>query len=446
MRPLRNATAASCRRAAPPLPAFFRRWLLRGEFLSGLLALFLCAPDLRAIAATEWKPIGPSGGNCLFSIANPANPSEITVVTANPCGVYRSSGGGTAWSRIGAIPSDSGTILDVCASSFADLYAITYYGCYRSSDGGANWSYASFPASSGWAYLVRAHPTDPNIVFAAGYTYEYDSGSYSLTFFKSTNKGETWAASSFFSFPYFYPYGFAISKSNPDVTYVCGIKQTGSAYAGALFRSTNGGLEWADISSAVDSREWYYFYCVAIDPTDANRVYVGGDNFYTSTNGGTSWATSSSPPYVYAIGIDPTNTSNLYAAGYYAVYVSRNKGVSWNTRTGVNGDPVHVEIPVALPSTVLISTSLGFFKSTNGGENWAASCEGIYACSIPALAAAPSCPTTLFIEKQGYNVLDSHDSGNTWTDLPAFLSCGNICALVVHRQNPDIVLALEGGG
>lgn len=444
MRPLENPKAPSYRRAAPPLRIFLRGWLLHREFLSGVLALFLCALDLRAMAGTVWKPLGPSGGNCLFSIAKPADPSQITVVTADPCGVYRSSNGGTAWSRIGAIPS--ATINDVCASSFADLYALTYSGCYRSSDGGANWSYASFPASSGWAYLVCAHPTDPNLVFAAGYTYDYGSGSYSLAFFKSTNKGQTWAASSFFSFPYCFPYGFAVSKSDPTVMYVCGIKQAGSAYVGALFRSTNGGLEWADISSAVDSREWYYFYCVAIDPTDANRVYVGGDNFYTSANGGTTWANSSSPPYVYAIGIDPTNTSNLYAAGYYTVYVSKNKGVSWNGRTGINGDPVHVEIPAVSPSTVLISTSLGLFKSTNGGENWAASDEGIYACRIPALAAAPSCPTTLFIEKQGCNVLDSHDSGNTWTDLPAFLICGNICALVVHRQNPDIVLALEGGG
>jgi len=443
MRPLKNAKAASYRRAAPPLRVFFRGWLLRGEFLSGVLALFLCALDLHAIAGTEWKPLGPSGGNFLFSIANPANPSQITVVTRDPCCVYRSGNGGAAWSTIGEIPS--ATITDACASSFTNLYAVSYSGCYRSSNGGADWDYASFPPSLSLAYLVRAHPTDPNIVFAAGYAYDSGSGSAQLAFFKSVNQGEDWDVSSFLSFSSFFPYGFAISKSNPNVMYVSGLKYTGSTYLGALLRSTNGGLDWSDISSAVDSREGYYFNCVAIDPTDANRVYVGGSNFYTSANGGDSWAKNSSLSYVSAIGIDPANTSNLYAVGN-AVYVSKNKGDSWATKTGINGKGVHVEIPAVSPSTIFISTSLGFFKSTNGGENWASSYEGIWACRIPALAAAPSCPTTLFIEKQGYNVLDSHDSGNTWTDLPSFQSCDNVCALVVHRQNPDIVLALVGGG
>ena len=74
----------------------------------------------------------------------------------------------------------------------------------------------------------------------------------------------------------------------------------------------------------------YWSYTVAVDPTNNNRVYIGGDYFYYSTNGGSVWNKSSLPMYMYVLGIDPTNTSMIYAGDYSNVYVSTKLSLSWN--------------------------------------------------------------------------------------------------------------------
>ena len=295
--------------------------------LSSALLLLLAG---HSFALTdEWEPMGPSGGTFFGAVSNPADADAITAVLTYPSRphVFRTVNGGMSWSQIGEIPYTS-TLYDFSAYDFTRLFAVTYSRCYYSTNGGANWSYGAFPSSSGYARCVCVDPTDSSKVFAAGYKYDSGTTSYSLAFFKSVNGGSTWTASQFFTYDTFYAYDMTVSKSDPDVIYVCGYKNVGGSYYGALLKSTDGGAGWSDISSLVEPDTYLYFYSLEIDPLDENHVYVGGTYFYHSTDGGASWTRYSSYPLnARDIAIDPVNTANLYAGCYGGnVFVSTDHG------------------------------------------------------------------------------------------------------------------------
>ena len=58
-----------------------------------------------------------------------------------------------------------------------------------------------------------------------------------------------------------------------------------------IYKSTNGGANWAAIAStpAFTSGQGWYCMGVAIDPNNANNVIVGSLDCYKTTNGGSSW-------------------------------------------------------------------------------------------------------------------------------------------------------------
>lgn len=408
----------------------------------------------------RWEAVGPSGGNFVGSVTNPTNVNQVTVVTTSPSpsNVYRSTNGGGSWRKIGEIPTSY--VSDFSAFDFSKLYAISGSRCYRSTDGGANWTYSSLPSDSGWAYHICADPTGSgNNVYAVGYMYNSSDRTYKMAFFKSTNSGRGWSARQFFTFEYFYPYDMAISGSNPSVMYVAGYKRVGKDYYGLLLKTSDGGNNWTDISSSVDTSPRVYFYAVAIDPTDEERVYIGGYyyNFapyyyiYCSERiertDEFSWRRAPISTYAFSLGIDPTEPSNIYASGIKTVIISRDYGRSWVTYDNcIKGQGIQIEVAPADPSTVYISSSNGLFKSLDSGRTWDFAHEGIKATRVPALAVAPTEPTTVLIEYEGCEMMGSYDSGDNWEYLGYFLICGNVCDIIINPLDEDIVLALEGDG
>jgi len=415
---------------------------------------FFCLLICSSVALSNtWEPIGPEGGSFIFSMTNPANADEITAITTSPSpsNVYRSTDAGASWSKIGEIPYSY--VYEVSAFDFSTLYAITSSYCFISNDGGATWTQSRLPSSSGWAHHISVDPTDSRKVYAAGYEYDYTNRIDRLAFFRSTDGGLTWSVSQFFSFESFYSYDMAISESNPNVMYVSGYKRVSSTSYGALFRTSDGGNTWTDISSSVNSERYHYFQAVAIDPTDNDKVYVGdGRNFYRSSRLGRdrnlTWTRTQSPHSVYTISIDPVDPSRIYTSSYESVAVSSNYGTSWSLRRDcIKSSARHIEVSAADPSIVHVSTYAGLYRSSDSGSTWATAHNGILAASINAMAVDPS---GTIAQTSGYLMAygRSHGRGrtNTWEDIVTPESCGEVCDILINPDNPDTVLVLEGYG
>jgi len=414
--------------------------------------VLLCpAPGFSA----SWESVGPSGGYFLGSVTNPADASQITAVTNGPSNVYRSIDGGASWSKIGEIDTAPYVLNDLSAFDFSKLFAITGTGCYRSTDGGVNWFYAPFPYS-GYAYRVCVDPVDSSKVYAVGINYNSYDRKYNMAFLKGTDGGKYWTARQFFQFDYFYPLDMAISRSDPSSIYVAGISEVVSGsfyyYYGVLLKSSDGGDNWEDISSSVETEPYQYFCSVAVDPTNAENVCVGGISYFyrpvrTGRNRVLSWERIPMSGPVYSIGIDPVEPSRIYAAGYQSVGVSTDYGQSWTLHdNGIGGAGTHVEVAPADHSTVYISTDNGLSKSSDSGDSWDFAHEGIHAAKITALAVAPSQPATVLLEYDGVGLMGSYDSGGNWDYLGYFVGCGNVCDILVNPLNQNAVLALEGAG
>ncbi|MHC4439753.1 MAG: WD40/YVTN/BNR-like repeat-containing protein [Planctomycetota bacterium] len=423
--------------------------LLLSIFLPVIILSLSMFPS--AAFCDSWQPIGPEGGNFIFSMTNPANANEVTIITTSPSpsNVYRSTDGGTSWNKIGKIPSSY--VYDVSAFDFSTIYAISGYQCYRSTDGGVNWTTASIPSSIGWAQHVCVDPTDSSKVYAAGVESAYQNNSfiYNMVFFKSTDGGLNWNASSFFTFDYFYPYDMAISKSNPSVMYVSGRKEVGNEYVGALLKTADGGSTWTDISSSVDTERYSFFETIAIDPTDENKVYVGGSAFYRSIREGRGqellWERSLQLMPAYHIKIDPVEPSRIYATGYQSISVSTDYGQTWRTYNGCTQYVAeHIEVAPANPSMIYASSRTGLYKSPDSGVTWDSAHDGIYAARIAALAAAPS---TVIVQNSGYLMAYKRMGRATeWHDLVTPDSCGEVCDILINPDDADTVLILEGYG
>jgi photosystem II stability/assembly factor-like uncharacterized protein len=413
--------------------------------------LFLALAFASATWADTWESVGPSGGTFIGSVSDPADANIVTVITTNPSpsNVYQTHDGGASWTKIGEIPYSY--VYNMCAFDMSNLYAACSSRCYYSIDGGVSWAYGSIPSSSGYARCICVDPTDSSKVYMAGTYYDSGTATYSMAFFTSTNGGKNWTAGTFFTADYLYIYDMAISRTDPDVIYVCGYQRLSGTYFMAMYRSTDGGVSWSDISSAVEPTQSRYAYSVAIDPLDENRVYAGGSYFYYTTDGGVTWTKPSTSYYnVRDIGIDPVDPSNIYMGCYNYVYVSHDYGLSWTGHyKAIQGSWAYVEVAPALPSTVHIATTYsGFYKSTDSGSTWNTAHDGIYAHVIDAVTVAPSAPETVYIDCYNcYNILVSDDCCASWTEVLYPSGCSaSICGILVNSMNPNIVMALEAGG
>lgn len=416
--------------------------------VSVVLLVLLVSPSVTF--CDTWETVGPEGGNFIFSMTNPTNADEITAITSSPSpsNVYKSADGGVSWGKIGHIPDPY--VEDVSAFDFSTLYAITGSCCYRSMDGGINWTQFGLPTSSGWAYCICAHPTNSLIVYAAGH-YRTSPNTYTMVFLKSTDAGQSWSASQFFTFERFYPYDMTISKSNPSVIYIAGRKEAGSNYFGVLLQTLDGGNTWADISIAVERNPRLVFHSVAVDPTDDGKVYVGGSYFYRGTKTGSgsnlSWTHGPKPflPFtVYSIGIDPVDPSKIYIGMSEGLTTSTNYGVSWTRRNNtVNKSVGHIAIAPGDTSKVYASSCTSLYKSQNFGSSWSTAHDGIYAACINAMDVDPR---MILVQNRGYLMSYGKGGNFAWEDVITPESCGSICDILINPDNPDTVLILEGYG
>ncbi len=209
--------------------------------------------------------------------------------------------------------------------------------------------------------------------------------------------------------------------SNSQVFYV----GTGEGYynvdavrGAGIWKTTDGGTNWSQISST-DNSNFYYVQKVVITPS-GTVIAATRAGLYRSTNGGTSWSELYTGRFA---DVEVASNGDIYASeGIFSsgvVRKSTNDGVSWTTVTPQSGGHrIELAIAPSDPNTIYAVASFDndiawFRKSTNGGSSWSN-------VDIPPYTTQ-SCSSSSS---------DDFARGQAWYNL----------ILAVHPSNPNTVI------
>ncbi len=176
---------------------------------------------------------------------------------------------------------------------------------------------------------------------------------------------------------------FAMDPSDPQRLW------TGGDF---IWRTDNGAARWfraSTITAGVTQVS-----AIAIAPTDSNRMLVGMADGYIHRNsnalaatGTTNWpSTRPRSGWLSSLAIDPGNKDIAYAtySTFTGTHVWRSVdgGATWNALDGSGAGalpdvPVHsIAIDPSNTARLYIGTDVGVFTSTDGGANWAVETTG----------------------------------------------------------------------
>ncbi len=303
----------------------------RGGRITGI-AVHPENPDIvyfTAAAGGVWKTT--NGGDSFVAIADDlptmsmgaiaidrTNPDIVWVGTGEAngnadsypgIGIVKSTDAGATWNLTGYKSSTRVAALRVHPSIGDIAIAATLDGIQRTEDGGATWK----KTRTGAIYDLAVHPSQHNIWYA---------GVKGVGMVRSTDTGRTWESISTAWDSLGVPVtnirriALDVSVSNPDILYAVLVQNSGSSLM-AIMKTTDGGTTWEMLpkpSNDFFSGFGWYMIDLAVDPSNPNRVLIGGLQIYLSIDGGQSWKTRN-PSHVdqHALEFAPSNPSIFYA-------------------------------------------------------------------------------------------------------------------------------------
>ena len=450
----------------------------------------------------------PSNGDIAYAALGNIHGNAIN-------GVYRSTDGGQTWTLLtgsgaNALPTANvGRIeIAIAPSTPTTLYvgiqksppstAGNLLGIYKTTDSGATWNNLSAPdicasvAQCWYDMTIRVHPTNPDLVFAAG----------SLSIMRTMDGGVTWNQLSYIGpnqvqihvdehYLAFTPDGSKLyiandggvysttDVTNPAVSWT-ELNDTLSItqfYPGLSINPTNASIAFAGAQDNGTQRyggitNWSYVTCgdggfTAIDAALPGLAYASCDSIQNASipvlrtaNGGNNWSRSEyginardRVQFIPPLAIDPSNPQTLYF-GTYRVWQTRDGAGKWVaispdlTGGSSGGSPTIKAIGVATadPNTVYAGTSDSRVQITSNslsgtGASWTDRSAGLPARTVTHIAVDPIDPATAYVTFSGFStnnqghIFQTTNSGANWTDIS-----GNLPNLPVNDVvvDPDI--------
>jgi photosystem II stability/assembly factor-like uncharacterized protein len=378
------------------------RWRMLGPFRGGRCAAATGVPGrpnefyFGAVNGGVWKSI--DGGRVwqpIFDSQPVASIGAIAVAPSAPDtiyvgsgesslrdsvgfgnGMYKSVDAGRSWTHIGlvdtqhigkiAVDPKNANVLFVAA--IGHLYAPSAErGVFRSTDGGASWKKVLYKDENIGAVEVVIDPTNSQVVYAGlwntrrppWFTYAPTNGPGG-GIYKSIDGGETWAQLTNGLPPQgIGRTGIAVAPSNPKRVYAVvdclvpdpnapppvppanGRPAQAAPGQGGFFRSDDAGATWTRLSSdqALWGRGWY-FEKVAVDPRNADILYVPNVAVNRSKDGGKTWVAMRGSPGgddYHQAWVSPDDSNTVIVASDQGTVITRNataedaKSITWSS-------------------------------------------------------------------------------------------------------------------
>jgi photosystem II stability/assembly factor-like uncharacterized protein len=339
------------------------------------------------------------------------------------------------------------------------------------------WSVAG-PFFGGWEiYHLKGSPVDPNRIYAS-----QSSSWFGQQIQRSNDGGKTWeAVGNKFAYDGVagthqwydgtpHPWEFKRvwhlepSLSDPDTVYA-GVEDA------ALFRSTDGGQNWSELSGLRghgSGARWMPgaggmgLHTILIDPTNPDRIFIAisAAGVFRTDDAGKTWKTANNGlrsefmpdptaevgHCVHRIAQHKARPNVLFMQKHWDVMRSDDAGESWQEISG--NLPTDFGFPIDVhahePNTVYVvpiksdsehyppEGKLRVYRSRTGGNEWEALTNGLPQsdCYVNVLRDAMAVDTLdkcgIYFGTTGGQVYGSADAGDTWApivrDLPAVVS------------------------
>lgn len=206
----------------------------------------------------------------------------------------------------------------------------------------------------------------------------------------------------------------------------------GAAHGG-VWESFDRGASW---SPRTDYAATLTVGAVAFDPRNPSTVYCGtgegnwwsylGAGVLRSTNGGTTWSTLCTTPFVgqgfHQLVVDPADGRHLLAGTTDGLYISTDAGVTWTRRRTARTWSIAMAPAGGPGAELLAACSDGLWRSTNGGTTWTNVALPGAPRSFDRLAAAiaPSNPAVAYAwGAQSTTAYLWRRAGGTWRAVTA---------------------------
>lgn len=227
-------------------------------------------------------------------------------------------------------------------------------GIWKTTDGGTTWINKSpdFPTLA--VSTIAICENTPSVMYAGTGEYIASVGTAIMGngIFKSTDSGETWSqlSSTINSRDFISVTRIIVDPSNPNLVLACSAPDDRGDFKSTIMRSTNGGTSWTNVFEATDGGA---IEQLVATPANFNILYAAQDfvGVLKSTDAGQTWSLSNegmSPEGRVEIAVSPVNTNLIFASvegslsgSASDLYVSNNAGASWSlVNVSFNNSPV----------------------------------------------------------------------------------------------------------
>ena len=235
-----------------------------------------------------------------------------------------------------------------------------------------------------------------------------------------------------------------IGPSGGDLTAIAADPHSGSTawvgtYGGSIYRTTDGGSTWADVSTTLPA-ELGVFSLAADASTTPATVYAGragrtgAASVDISSDGGGTWRTTGSGisgSSVVSLLVDSGVPGRIYAGSNGGVFRSDDSGGSWIPARGdlpADTAVAFAEDPSGSPVFVAMQNS-GVYRSTTGGSHWTSLHTGLpAAATFSSLAFSQNLQGALFV---GFSTssgggIDRMFQSGPWTSVSTGLPAGAV--------------------